>query len=91
MKKIAGITITKELLKEILGTPEGEVLTPIPYLVFPIEGDMGMTWCVHKRLPERIVLSNSTECWDSYEGEWYEIDGFLFEITPGEFGLKKFF
>lgn len=90
-KKIAGIEITNDLLMEILETPEGEVLTPIPYLVFPIDGDTGMTWGVHKRLPDRIVLSSTTECWDSYEMEWYEIDGFLFEIYPEDFGLKKFF
>lgn len=89
-KTIAGINITNDLLVEILETPEGGVLTPIPYLVFPINGDIGMTWEVHKKLPDRIVLSSTTECWDCYEMEWYEIDGFFFEIRPKDFGLKKF-
>ena len=89
-KRIAGIEITEEILKEILKTPEGEVLTPIPYLAFPLNGDIGMTWAVHKRLTDKIVLSSTTECWDCYEMEWYKIDGFLFEIYPKDFGLKKF-
>lgn len=90
-KRIAGIEITEEILKEILETPEGEVLTPIPYLVFPINGETGMTWGIQKRLTNRIVLFCEVERWDSYEEEWYKIDEFFFEIRPQDFGLKEFF
>lgn len=89
--KIANVKITNDLLAEILETPEGGVLTPIPYLVFPINGEAGMTWGVHKKFMNRIVLFCEVERWDSYEEEWYKIDEFFFEIRPQDFGLKEFF